>query len=247
MVKNFKITTEYDGTCFHGWQRQKKERSVQGEIEKVLETITTSKITLAGSGRTDAGVHALGQVAHFKCTTKLSPETLMKGLNSLLPNDIVILSCEQADDDFHARFNTKSKVYNYRILNQPLPSAIRRQYVWHIAKKLDVDAMRKALDHIKGKHNFSAFEGSGSPRSHSTRHMMNAEITNSKEGLLVVELEADGFLKFMVRNIVGTLVDVGFGKVTPEGFKEILLSKDRNLASPTAPPQGLFLIQVKYD
>lgn len=246
MLKNFKITIEYDGTCFHGWQRQKKERSVQGEVEKVLETITTNKIILAGSGRTDAGVHALGQVAHFKCTTKLSPETLMKGLNSLLPNDIVILSCEQADDDFHARFNTKSKVYNYRILNQPLPSAICRQFVWHIAKKLDVGAMRSSIEYIIGKHDFSAFEGAGSPRSHSIRNMMKAEITSDKNGFVIIELEADGFLKFMVRNIVGTLVDVGLGKLPPEGFNEILVLKNRNLASPTAPPQGLFLMKVLY-
>jgi len=246
MDKNFKIAIEYDGTHFHGWQRQKKERSVQGEIEKALETITTNKITLAGSGRTDAGVHALGQVAHFKCTTKLSPETLMKGLNSLLPNDIVILSCEQADNDFHARFNTKSKVYNYRILNQPLPSAIYRKYVWHIAKKLDVETMRKAIVYIKGEHDFSAFEGAGSPRSHSIRNMMKAEIKSDKNGCVIIELEANGFLKFMVRNIVGTLVDVGLGKLPPEGFYEILILKNRNLASPTAPPQGLFLIQVKY-
>jgi len=247
MDKTFKIIIEYDGTNFHGWQRQKNERSVQEEIEKVLKTITTEKITLTGSGRTDAGVHAMGQVAHFKCNTKLSTEKLMKGLNSLLPKDIVILSCAEADQDFHARFNVKSKVYNYQILNQPIPSAIHRQYVWHIAKKLDVSVMRDAIPHIQGKHDFSAFEGSGSPRSHSTRNIIRAEITNCKESLLVIELEADGFLKFMVRNIVGTLVDVGLGKLSPEGFKEILLSKDRNLASPTAPPQGLFLVQVKYE
>lgn len=247
MSKNFKITIEYDGTNFHGWQRQKNDRTVQEEIEKVLKTITTKKITLAGSGRTDAGVHALGQVAHFKCDTALTPETIMKALNSLLPQDVVILSCEQVGDDFHARFNTKSKVYNYRILNQNIPSAIGRQYTWRIAKKLDVDAMRTAIAYTKGKHDFSAFEGSGSPRSHSTRNIMKAEITNAGNGFLIIELEADGFLKFMVRNIVGTLVDVGLGKITPHGFKEILLSKDRNLASATAPPQGLFLIKVIYE
>lgn len=242
----FKITIEYDGTDFHGWQRQKKDRSVQGEIEKILQTITTNRITLIGSGRTDAGVHALGQVAHFTCDTKLSPQALKKGLNSLLPKDIIILSCEKTDDNFHARFNTKSKVYNYRILNQSLPSAIHRRYVWHIPKTLDLDSMRSAIGHIKGRHDFSAFEGAGSPRSHSIRNIMKAEIKKDKHGFLVIGLEANGFLKFMVRNIVGTLVDVGLGKITPEGFRKILLSKDRNLASPTAPPQGLFLVQVKY-
>jgi tRNA pseudouridine38-40 synthase len=247
MKKNFKLTIEYDGTDFHGWQRQKTERTVQEEIEKVLKTITTKKITLTGSGRTDAGVHALGQVAHFKCNTKLSPETFLKGLNSLLPQEIVILSCDHVDDDFHARFNVKSKIYNYRILNQRLPSTIFRQYTWHIPKKLNVSAMRRAIQHIKGEHDFSAFEGTGSPRSHSIRNMMKAEIKKDKNGFLVVELEANGFLKFMVRNIVGTLVDVGLVKISSDRFKEILLSKDRNLASPTAPPQGLFLVKVNYE
>ncbi len=247
MDKNFKITIEYDGTDFHGWQRQKEDRSIQGKIEKVLEIITTKKISLTGSGRTDAGVHALGQSANFKCDTELTPETFMKGLNRLLPHDIVILSCERVKDDFHARFNTKSKVYNYRILNQPLPSAILRKYVWHISKELHVGAMRTAIEHIKGKHDFSAFEGSGSPRSHSIRNMIKAQIADNKEGLLVVELEADGFLRFMVRNIVSTLVNVGLGKISPDDFNKILLSKDRKHAGATAPPQGLFLIKVIYE
>ena len=244
---NFKITLEYDGTDFHGWQRQKTERSVQEEIEKVLETVTTKKITLHGSGRTDAGVHALGQTAGFKCETDLTPQTLMKALNSLLPNDIVVLSCEEVNDDFHARFSVRSKVYQYRILNQPLPSVFHRRYAWHIPKNLDTDAMEKAMEYIRGEHDFSAFEGAGSPRSHSVRHMMRAEITRHKNGFITLEFEANGFLKFMVRNIVGTLVDVGLGKLPPEGFNDILESKDRNLAGITAPPQGLFLVKVNYD
>lgn len=238
---------EYDGTDFHGWQRQKAERSVQEEIEKVLGTVTTKEITLNGSGRTDAGVHALGQTAGFKCETDLTSQTLMKALNSLLPDDIVILSCEEINDDFHARFSAKSKVYQYRILNQPVPSVFHRRYAWHIAKHLDADAMGTALEYILGEHDFSAFEGAGSPRSHSIRNVMHAEIIRRDNGFIVIELEANGFLKFMVRNIVGTLVDVGLGKLPPEGFNDILESRDRKLAGITAPPQGLFLIKVKYN
>ena len=246
MIKNFKIIIEYDGTSYHGWQRQKNEHTVQEEIEKALLTMTGKKTVLTASGMTDAGVHALGQVANFHCDTDLSPQAFQNGVNSLTKDDIVIISCDIVDDNFHSRFDAKSKIYHYQLLNSNLPVAINRQYVWFIKKKLNLDAMRLALNHIVGTHDFKAFEGTGSLRSHTTRRVFKAEILEQSEGLIIIEIEADGFLRFMVRNIAGTVADVGLEKITSNDFKKILLSKDRSLAGATAPPQGLFLMQVKY-
>lgn len=243
---NFKLVIEYDGSAYHGWQRQKNGRTVQGEIEDALGKMTGQKITLNGSGRTDAGVHALGQVANFRCETALTPEIFQKGLNSLLAADIVIRDCQGVAEDFHARYDAKGKRYRYRILNRPLPSAIHRGHVWFIRKKLDTQAMRAAIFHIMGSHDFKAFEGAGSPRSHTVRHIWDAELREKDQGCLHFEIEADGFLRFMVRNIVGTLADVGLGKITPDDFGRVLLSKDRGQAGATAPPHGLFLLWVRY-
>ena len=243
---NFKIVIEYDGTAYHGWQRQKEDRTIQQEIEQALSTMTGKPLTLNGSGRTDAGVHALGQVANYRCETDLTPEIFLKGLNSILPGDIVIMDCRRADASFHARYNAKSKIYQYRIWNHKLPRAIGRQYAWFIRRKLDTDAMRAAISHLIGTDDFKSFEGTGSPRSHTTRHVMTADLTEGEDGFVFFTIEADGFLRFMVRNIVGTLVDVGLGKITPEAFNAILSSKDRSNASATAPAQGLFLVEVKY-
>lgn len=246
MTKNFKITVEYDGTRYHGWQIQKKDRTIQGEIENALKTMTRKKVTLIGSGRTDAGVHALAQVANFRCDTKLSAPIFQKGLNSLLEEDILIKECEEVDETFHARFDAKSKTYHYRILNRSLPIAIGRQYAWFIRKKLDIDAMRAAISHIIGTHDFKAFEGTGSPRAHTNRNVNKATLEQKKKDYLVFEITANGFLRYMVRNIMGTLVDVGLCKITADDFKAILRSKDRSIASPTAPPHGLFLMHVDY-
>ena len=246
MTRNFKLVIEYDGSRYHGWQRQKEDRSIQGEIEKALKKITTSSVTLYGSGRTDAGVHARAQVANFESDTRLEPVALMNGLNSLLEDDIVIKGCESVSATFHARYNAKSKVYHYRILNRPLPAAIGRQYSWFIRKTLKQEAMRDAIVHIIGRHDFKAFEGTGSARQDTTRHVYSAGLAEQNTGSLVFHIEADGFLRYMVRNIVGTLVDVGLEKLTPHDFKRVLDSKDRSLASATAPAHGLTLIEVKY-
>ena len=245
-MKNFKITIEYDGGAYHGWQRQAKGRTIQGEIENALATMTGNDISVTGSGRTDAGVHALSQTANFRCATSMSPEVFLKGLNSLLPKDIVITACERVPDKFHARYDVKSKTYRYRILNRPLPAAINRQYAWHIRKKLDLKAMQNALERITGRHDFKAFEGSGSPRTDSIRNIMTADLVRTDDEYLILTLEGDGFLKFMVRNIAGTLVDVGLGKITPDAFEQILVSRNRDLAGITAPAHGLFLVDVKY-
>jgi tRNA pseudouridine38-40 synthase len=245
-MTNFKITIEYDGSAYHGWQRQSSERTIQGEIENALKTMTGNSVAVTGSGRTDAGVHALNQTANFRCAASLTPEVFLKGLNSLLPEDIVISSCKIVPEKFHARYDVKSKVYHYRILNRTLPAAISRQYAWHIRKKLNLSAMQEALRCIIGSHDFKAFEGSGSPRVSTVRCIINADLVKAENDYLVLKIEGDGFLKFMVRNIVGTLVDVGFDKITPHDFKQILISKDRNLAGITAPAHGLFLMDVKY-
>ena len=246
MIKNFKINIEYDGTRYHGWQRQKQDATIQGEIEKALGIMTAKHIVVNGSGRTDAGVHALGQVANFRCDTDLAPEILQKGLNSLLPEDIVIRECRQVEDNFHARYNVKSKIYHYKIYNHPVPAAMNRSYVWSIRKPLNIVAMQSAVSYIIGSHDFKAFEGAGSPRAHTTRHVMTAGLIESDNRLLTFRIEADGFLRFMVRNIVGTLVDVALGKTLPAEFKQILESRDRTMAGATAPPHGLCLMKVKY-
>jgi tRNA pseudouridine38-40 synthase len=246
MKKTFKLIIEYDGTRYHGWQRQKDDRSIQGEIEKALQKMTASRVTLIGSGRTDAGVHAEGQVASFECDTRLKPEALLNGLNSLLAEDIIIKVCEHLSSSFHARYDAKSKIYHYKILNQPTPAAIGRQYSWFIRKSLNQEAMQAAISLIIGRHDFKSFEGTGSPRQNTTRQIYSAELIEQKCGLLVFHIEADGFLRYMVRNIVGTLVDVGRQKLTPDDFKRILDSKDRSQASATAPAHGLTLIKVIY-
>jgi len=246
MLNNFKLIIEYDGTEYQGWQRQKNGCTIQAIIENAINVMTGKKVSLTGSGRTDAGVHALAQTANFHCNTELGPEMFQKGLNSLVPNDIVIKECCLVDDKFHARYDAKSKTYRYKILNQRLNSAISRRYVWHIRKMLDLEAMRSAIRYILGTHDFKAFEGSGSPRSNTIRTVINATLVEADQNNLSFQIEANGFLRYMVRNIVGTLVEVGLGKITPDDFKTILLSRDRNRAGATAPPHGLFLVNVKY-
>jgi tRNA pseudouridine38-40 synthase len=246
-MQNYKLIIEYDGTDYHGWQVQAGDVTIQAVLQKALSVMTKEPIILHGSGRTDARVHALGQTASFKTSAKIPVAAYVAGLNSLLPDDIVIRSCEPVDETFHARFSARRKTYRYNILNRPLPSAINRRFSWHIRKQLDLPAMRRAAACILGKHDFKSFEGAGSPRAHTVRTVMAADVYKKEDGLVVFEITADGFLRYMVRNLVGTLVDVGLGKTTVEGFKVILASKNRNAAGATAPPHGLFLVEVCYD
>jgi len=245
-IQNFKLTIEYDGTGYHGWQRQKNHASIQQEIEKSLAAMVKTPVTLIGSGRTDAGVHALGQTANFQCHTTIPAEAFRNGLNSLLPDDIVIRECVEVDPSFHARYDVVSKRYHYRILNRKIPSPIHRRYTWHVRHPLNRETMRLAARHLMGTHDFKAFEAAGSPRSHSVRRILHADFVEEKPDLLVFEIEGDGFLRYMVRNIVSTLVNVGLEKITPDDFRQILLSRDRTQAGATAPPNGLFLMSVKY-
>jgi tRNA pseudouridine38-40 synthase len=246
MLNNFKLTIEYDGTDYNGWQSQRNGRTIQDEIEKAIGIMTRQKITLIGAGRTDAGVHALGQIANFFCDTAIEPGEFIKGLNSILPTDIVIRDCATIHHGFHSRYDARGKRYNYRIVNREIPPAIGRQYIWFIRKKIDVDAMQEAASYLAGTHDFKAFEGTGSPRKSTIRKVLKADVLLKKADMIVFEIEADGFLRFMVRNIVGTLIDVGLAKITPGDFRNIMESRDRGNAGITAPPQGLFLIEVKY-
>jgi tRNA pseudouridine38-40 synthase len=244
---NFKLLVEYDGTAYHGWQRQSNTRTIQGTIEAVLKTMTEEPVTLIGSGRTDAGAHATGQVANFRLETRLTSDVFLRGLNSLLPADIVIKDCEQVQEGFHARYDARSKVYDYRILNRPIPAALFRQYAWHVRKELDLETIRAAMLCLKDQHDFSSFQAAGSSQRDAIRTVIDVNLSDKDgDGYLVFSIEADGFLRHMVRNIVGTLVDVGLGKTSPEGFENILMSRDRKQAGITAPAHGLFLRNVKY-
>jgi len=245
-IKTFKLTIEYDGSAYHGWQCQKNIPTIQAAIETALATMTGQHARIRGSGRTDAGVHARGQVASFECCTRLDAEAFQHGLNSLLPPDIVICDCRLVDNRFHAQYDAQSKRYRYRIVNQPLPLAIGRQYVWWIRRPLDLDAMQQACACLAGRHDFKAFEGSGSPRRHSLRTIYEAELTRGRHNRIEFYIRGSGFLKFMVRNIVGTLVEIGLGKYPATECQSILNSRDRGRAGQTAPACGLCLLEVFY-
>ena len=245
--RNFKLVIEYDGTRYFGWQRQVEKPTIQAEIERILSLVTHQPVIVRGSGRTDAGVHALGQTANFHCNTRLTPKTFLRALNGLLPADIVIRDCCEVPDDFHARYDVLAKTYHYQVLNHPISSVVERHFSWHIQKPLNITAMSEALCCLIGTYDFKAFEGIGSPRTHTIRTIHRAEIIKSGNDRLQVVIKGDGFLRYMVRNIVGTLVRIGKGKKPPSDMERILLSKDRNLAGATAPAQGLFLVEVQYE
>ncbi len=245
-TRHFKLIIEYDGTDYCGWQRQKTDPSIQATIETAIARMTRTTVTLHGSGRTDAGVHALGQCAHFSCPTRLGSQEVLKGLNSLLPTDIAIQACEEVGPAFHARYDVRHKTYRYRVLNRPVRAAVDRRYAWHIYRPLDLAAMNAAAGHLEGRHDFKAFESTGSPRAHTVRQVLAARWRRTEDHELHFDISADGFLKFMVRNIVGTLVAVGRGKIEPAAVRSILASRDRRRAGATAPPHGLFLVEVVY-
>ncbi len=246
MDKHFKLTIEYDGSRYQGWQRQPNGPTIQQEIESAIETITRQSIRLTGSGRTDAGVHAIGQVANFTCATRIDAKEMMKALNSILPMDIVIRQCCLASAQFHSRYDAKSKIYRYTIANRPIRPAIGKDYVWWIRRPLNIQSMQDAAKQLLGKHDFKAFEGAGSPRAHTVRTILAADTVQETDGTIQFTIQADGFLRYMVRNITGSLVAVGLNKIDPQGFGSILASKNRSLAAATAPPNGLTLMKVLY-
>jgi tRNA pseudouridine38-40 synthase len=244
-VPNIKLMLEYDGSAYHGWQRQANAPTVQGMIEDKIRIITKSKVDLIGAGRTDAGVHAKGQAANFITTARLEPASWQRALNSLLPSDIVILQAKEVSAKFHSRFSARCKVYQYRILNRPLRSVMDRLSVWHITYSLNINTMKQAAKILVGQHNFSAFKSSGGETKTDGCHVKRLTIQRSGD-LIVITIEANRFLQYMVRNIIGTLVEVGRGKIKSQEVKKILRSRDRRFAGPTAPSQGLCLVEVKY-
>lgn len=241
------MVVAYDGRHYHGWQRQKGAATVQGVLEEGIRRITGQPVKLIASGRTDAGVHALHQVCHFTTHSSLDPESIRRGLNAVTPVDIFIQETADAPPGFHARYSAVSKTYEYRVLNREHPDLFLRFYTWHIPLKLDLAKMQACLPMLLGRHDFSSFRSSGSGETDPVRHMLRAELQETEEGILRFIFEANGFLRHMVRNVVGTLTDVGLGKIEPAGFLEIFHGRDRRLAGIKAPPQGLFLTMVKYE
>ena len=246
MMRNIKLVIEYDGTNYLGWQVQASGLTVQGTIENKLALLTGEPIHLIGSGRTDAGAHAVGQVANFKTKSQMDVRSIQKALNSLLPSDIAIKEAKEVAEDFHARKSPRSKIYEYRILNCGVRSVFHREYAWHIPQRLNLGEMKKATEVLIGEHDFSCFRSVGTPTKTAVRKVFRAEWKRNREGFLRFEIEATGFLKQMVRAIVGTLVEVGKGKISAGEIEEILKSKERKKAGPTAPARGLFLKEVKY-
>ncbi len=242
-MNNFKIVLCYDGTDFCGWQRQPDERTVQGTLEEALFTITRKKITVNCAGRTDAGVHAFGQVADFKINLRLKNKDLVRALNALLPDDIRVLNLRRAAPAFHARKMAKSKVYQYRILNARNMSPFLQRYVLYWPWPLNLALMKRAARLFARKADFSAF--SSNRLLHPVREVLRSGV-HRRGNEIIFTIEAKGFLRYMVRTIVGTLLEVGRGRISPDEIEKLFRNKKRSLASPTAPAKGLALIKVKY-
>jgi tRNA pseudouridine38-40 synthase len=244
-MRNLKLIIEYDGTHYQGWQSQKNGLTTQDVLEEALSQILNQKIRVNGSGRTDSGVHALGQVANVKTESALDTNALLKGANSLLPPDILIKHIEEVPENFHARFSATSRIYEYRIWNTSQPSVFSRSYSWWVQTPLDVEVMRKAAFCLIGWHDFSSFQGADHEKVSPEREVM--EVGFRHEGPEVIFfIQANAFLRHMVRNIMGTLVAVGKGKMSHQEFVEIVEARDRAKAGKTAPAQGLFLKEVCY-
>ena len=242
---NIKLTIEYDGTNYHGWQVQPNGQTIQQILEQALGTLLGVQTRLNGSGRTDAGVHALGQVANFFFAGDVDLRRLQKGLNALTPPDIVVKQAELVPDSFDARRGGRSRVYMYRIWNHPFPSAFHRRFSWHVYNPLDLASMQEAIRYLEGEHNFASFQAAGCDAAHPVREIYYNAL--DREGdFLVYTVEATAFLRHMVRNIMGTLIEVGRRERSQAEFAELLQTQDRTRAGPTAPPHGLFLVEVKY-
>lgn len=242
-MQNYKCELSYDGTDFHGWQRQPDKRTVQGIIEESLAKITQKKIHVAGAGRTDAGVHAQGQVASFKARLSLDEEELFRALNSILPQDVRVVSLTKIDPDFHARKSARSKVYQYRICNSPFISPFLIRYVLHWPPPLNVNSMKEAASFFIREADFTAF--SSNRLLHPVRNVSRSEISQTGSEIIYT-VEANGFLRYMVRTMAGTLLEIGKGKMAPPQIDEIFKRKKRPLAGPTAPAKGLCLLKVSY-
>lgn len=246
-ARNIKLILEYDGTDYRGWQSQpeRDERTVQETVEKAIASLTGERPALVSSGRTDAGVHALGQAANFMTTSRLPVPAWVPALNQRLPSDIRIVASEEVPPDFHARYDARGKIYRYLLLDRPAASALYRRFVWHVPYRLNVSRMRRASRHLVGRHDFSAFRSASCGAKTAVRTVRSCSIRR-RDGLIEIEMEGDAFLMHMVRIIVGTLVDVGRGRIPEHAVRTILFSRDRTKAGPTAPAGGLTLAQVLY-
>lgn len=244
-MPTFKVILEYDGTHYAGWQRQPDRPTIQATVEDTLAIVAQARISIVGAGRTDAGVHALGQVASFRTESPLTSEDWFRALNGLLPKDICARSVQRAADAFHARYSAAGKLYEYRLLNRPDRSALDRHRLWHRSKSLDLQAMREAAARLVGLHDFSSFESS--PTENTNPLCRLDRLTIYREGDLIrIEVYADRFLRQMVRAIVGTLVEVGAGKRSADKLAAVLEARTRSAAGRTAPPHGLYLVRVDY-
>jgi len=244
-LRTIRLVLEYDGTHFVGWQRQAHGRSVQAEVERAATALTQATTRVVAAGRTDAGVHALGQVAHFRTTSSLPLERIVAGLNALLPPDVAVRQAAEMPPQFHARRDARYRVYRYVVLCRPTPSALLRPYTHHVRASLDREAMRQALTRLVGVHDFRAFRALGTPAGTSRCTLFVADLTERGD-LLILTFAADRFLRHMTRMMVGTVLRVGRGALSPQEVTRLLASGGDGSAGPAAPPQGLYLVCVGY-
>lgn len=244
-MQNLKLIVEYDGTGYHGWQVQPGLPTIQGVLQEAVKRISGEEVSITSAGRTDAGVHALGQVANFCTRKEFTPDRWQRALNGLLPPDIAVCRVEQAPADFEARRSARDKTYRYTILNAPYPSALERHRLLHIPEPLDLASMAEAAATLIGEYDFSTFRAANAEPPNAVRHIYEARFVAEGSRLQFI-VTGNGFLKHMIRIMVGTLLDVGRGRLTPEHFRQILDSKDRQRAGKTAPPHGLCLMLVRY-
>lgn len=244
-MKNIKLTIEYDGTRFNGWQKQEGMLTIEGELEKAVKKATGKNVKILASGRTDKGVHAYGQVANFEIDTSIPGDRLKFAVNDKLPDDISIIDSREVHASFHARFSAKKKSYRYMIYSSETRSPIYRNYSYHTSYSLDLDRMKKASKYLVGRQDFSSFVPNRSNENKNIRTVYGLKL-RQRGDFIELEIEGNGFLHNMVRIIVGTLVEVGYGKRKPSEVKDIIVAKDRELAGHTAPAQGLYLLKVFY-
>ena len=244
-MRTLRLTIAYDGTAFAGWQMQAHQRTVQSVLEDALQQIEGSRVVVHAAGRTDAGVHAAGQVISITLTSAIACDALVRALNVRLDRDVRVMAAEEAPEGFNARFHARLKTYHYAICNAPVVPPPLRHFVWHVPQSLDVMVMNEAAGILVGEHDFAAFQAAGSDVITTRREILDSRVV-SRDGQVVYEVTGTGFLRHMVRNIVGTLVDIGRGRRPVEDMIRVLRSRDRAQASATAPPHGLTLVRVDY-